>query len=260
MENYGQDKEVYITNGDDYSHVIIMNVAMPQLKSDIPKENVVGMAFEPPQYLGLTHEFVEYAQRYIGKYYIGDTTGLPLPFTERYSHMWHNPSLTYLTEKTKIMSLMVSEKKAAKGHSYRHDLVNKILETNLPIDIYGRGCKYYSFMGIKDERIKGEFSEIEPYKDYLFHVCIENMQLPEYFSEKITNSLLCGTTPIYLGCKNIARYFPENVIVLTGDIEKDMTILREICLKPGQYKKNIDIENVKNVIYLLRNLDDIYKQ
>jgi hypothetical protein len=32
MFNYGEDKEIYITNGDDYTHVIILNTAMPQLK------------------------------------------------------------------------------------------------------------------------------------------------------------------------------------------------------------------------------------
>lgn len=259
MDDYGPQNEIYITNDDDYSHVIILNTAMPQLKSEISKDNVVGMAFEPPQYLGLTPEFVEYAQKSIGKYYIGDTSGLPEPFTEKYSHMWHITPLQYPPEKNKIMSLMVSEKKAMTGHSYRHELVKKILETNLPIDIYGRGCKYYSFMNMKDDRVKGEFAETEPYNNYMYHVCIENIQTPEYFSEKIMNPLLCSTVPVYLGCKNIDKYFPNNVIVLTGDIKIDMRTLREICTKPYQYKKNIDIEIVKSVIYLLKNLDNIYR-
>ena len=258
MENYGPNKEIYITNDDDYSHVIIMNTAMPQLKYNIPKENVVGMAFEPPKFLNLTQQFVEYARKNIGKYYIGDTTGLPEPFIERYSHMWYNPPLKTPPEKTKIMSIMVSEKMGEHGHLYRHDLVNKILETKLPVDIYGRGCKFYSFL--KDERVKGEFSEAEPYKDYMFHICIENIATPEYFSEKIMNPLLCGTTPIYLGCKNIGNYFPNNVFIMTGDTERDMRLLKKICADPEKYKKDVEIENVKNVIYLLRNIGSIYKQ
>ena len=255
MPDYGV--KINITNGDDYDHAIILNTAMPNLKPGIPRERVVGLAFEPPKFLQLTSEFVEYAKRYIGNYYIGDATGLPEPFKERYSHMWYNPPLQEPPKKSKVMSIMVSEKMGERGHLYRHELVNKILETELPIDIWGRGCKFYSFM--QDERVKGDFKEIEPYQVYQFHICIENFQLNEYFSEKIMNPLLCSTTPIYLGCNNIEKYFPNNVIALSGDVKTDLELLTKVCENPDKYMKSIDVENVKNVIYLLRNLDNIFK-
>jgi hypothetical protein len=254
MPDYGV--KINITNGDDYDHAIILNTAMPNLKPGISRERVVGLAFEPPKFLQLTSEFVEYAKRYIGNYYIGDATGLPAPFKERYSHMWYNPPLQEPPKKSKVMSIMVSEKMGERGHLYRHELVNKILETELPIDIWGRGCKFYSFM--QDERVKGDFKEIEPYQVYQFHICIENFQLNEYFSEKIMNPLLCSTTPIYLGCNNIENYFPNNVIALSGDVKTDLELLTKVCENPDKYMKSIDVENVKNVIYLLRNLDNIF--
>jgi len=256
MPNYGNDQEIYITNGDDYDHVIILNTAMPHIKPDVPRERVVGLAFEPPQFLQLTREFVEYAQKYIGNYYIGETSGLPPPFKERYSHMWYNPPVKEPPPKTRVMSLMVSEKMNEIGHLYRHKLVIKILKSELPIDIWGRGCKFYSFMN--DDRVKGDFKEMEPYQSYQFHICIENFSLNEYFSEKIMNPLLCSSTPLYLGCKNIETYFPDNVITLSGDEKTDLELLKQICESPNTYKKNIDIENVKNRIYLLRNLDNIF--
>jgi hypothetical protein len=51
---------------------------MPVLK--IPKKNVAGLAlaFEPFEYLTLTPEFIQYAQHYIGKYFIGGKRGLPI--------------------------------------------------------------------------------------------------------------------------------------------------------------------------------------
>jgi len=255
MENYGPEKEVYITNENDFTHVIILNTAMPQI-GHIPKQNVVGFAFEPVMFLGLTEQFVRYAQQYIGKYFIGDKYDLPEPFVERFSHMWHNPPLKHIPMKTKRISMMVSEKNKQEGHKYRHDLINKILETDLPIDIYGRGCMYYEFMG--DPRIKGKFQEIEPYENYDFHICIENFQTNHYFSEKITNALLCDTTPIYMGCRNIDFYFPEKVILLSGDLNKDMDLLRNISENPSKYKKNINLEIIKNRIYLLRNLKELF--
>jgi len=280
MENYGPDKEIFITNGDDYTHVIILNTAMPRLNPNIPRKNVIGMAFEPPRFLNLTPQFVEYAKRHIGNYYIGDSEGLGKPFVERYAHMWYNPPLKQKPEKTKIMSMMVSEKMGESGHIYRHKLVNKILETDLPIDIYGRGCKFYTFLG--DERVKGEFSEIEPYEKYRFHIAIENLPTNHYFSEKIMNPLLASTVPIYLGCRNISKYFGDDVIILTGNIDEDMKLLRSVCGEPSsrngaresgvsgtygaerssepydKYVKSIDVEKVKNRIYLLRNLDELF--
>jgi hypothetical protein len=173
-----------ITINDDYTHAIIINTAMPVLKN-IPKENVIGLAFEPVQFLGLTQQFIEYAKKYIGKYLIGDRINLPPLFVEHYGYMWHITPLTYLPQKKNIMSIMISQKNSAKGHIYRHELVQKILSSNLPIDIYGRGCIYYN--AIKDSRLKGTFENNEPYESYQFHICIENFRASHYFSEKITN-------------------------------------------------------------------------
>jgi hypothetical protein len=255
MENYGKDKEIYLTNDDDYTHVIILNTAMPNV-SHIPKQNVIGFAFEPVQFLGLTEDFIVYAQRYIGKYYIGDKMNLPEPFIERFSHMWHNPPLKHIPIKNKPISMMVSEKNQQAGHKYRHDLITKILETSLPIDIYGRGCMYYDYLG--DDRVKGKFTELEPYENYEFHICIENFQTNHYFSEKIMCPLLCATTPIYMGCRNIENYFPNNVIVLSGNLYSDMQLLQNIVDNPAKYKRQINIPTIKDKVSLLRNIKTLF--
>jgi len=255
--DYGIDKRIYITNGDDYTHVIIINTAMPVLPKHIPKQNVIGLAFEPPQYLGLTLQFIEYATKNIGKYFIGQKYDLPEPFTEHFSYMWHNPPSLEIPRKTKKISLMISEKMHASGHKYRHELVKSILISQLPIDIYGRGCQYYFNLGITDSRLKGEFEETEPYESYQYHICIENFQTNDYFSEKIVNSLLANTIPIYLGARNIETYFPNMIIHLSLDIRTDMELLRNLC-KMDNPEIIIDIEKVKDTINLLKNIDTIF--
>jgi hypothetical protein len=275
LPNYGPDKEIYITNDDDYTHVIIMNTAMPILKN-IPKKNVVGLAHEPPVYLGLSLEFIEYAEKYIGAYFIGDKYDLPDVFKEKSAYIWYNTPLTYIPSKQNTMSIMVSQKNHAPGHQYRHMLVQRILSMNLPIDIYGRGCSTYDTFnsGVKpkitsifpflqtqnkkDPRIKGIFGETEPYESYDFHICIENFSTSHYYSEKITNTLLCSTTPIYWGCKNIDSYFPDSSIGLSGAIESDIMIITNILKNPNMFKKKIDVDMVKRRINLLQNLDDIF--
>ena len=274
MKNYGLGKDLYITTGEDYTHAIILNTAMPLLK--IPKENVIGFAFEPPAFLGLTQEFINYSKKNIGKYFIGDrifwldkSLTLPDLFIEQYSYMWHISPLKYIPIKNKLMSIMVSSKIYAPGHKYRHVLVEHILKSGYPIDIYGNGTNIYgngANMNRKmyhnnknvDSRIKGVFTNLEPYENYTFHICIENYQTNAYFSEKISNSLLCGTTPIYWGCTNILQMFPMNVIMLTGNIIQDMTLLRDIILNPNKYVANINVEGVKDKLNLLKNLDKCF--
>ena len=256
MDNYGENKEIEVTDNDDYSHVFILNTAMPELKENFPKENVVGLAFEPLIFLGLSQEFIDYAEKNIGKYFIGDRSILPSVFVEHYSYMWYCTPCRTIPNKTKRMSIMVSEKGVTEGHMYRHMLVQGILREGLPVDIYGRGCAYYK---IEDDRLKGEFEELEPYTDYDFHICIENIESNHYFSEKIVNPLLNGTTPIYLGCMNIQQYFGK-IITLSKNPVSDLELLKNILREPEKYKKNIDLERVKDTVYLYRNLDYIFKK
>jgi hypothetical protein len=250
IEFYGKDKKIYITNEDDYTHAIIINTIMPKLK--IPKENVIGFAFEPIQFLNLNEPFIEYAKKYIGKYYIGDKLNLPDPFTEHFGYMWHSRPPKEITNKPTIMSIVLSEKRYAPGHIYRHTLVDKIIELKLPIDIYGRGSTEYCY-----DRIKGKFNDQEPFENYLYTICIENYCSNHYFSEKIISPILYNCSPIYLGCKNIDMYF-DNIIKLTGDTNKDILLLIKILQNPSLYYKPMyNLKNMKTV-NLIENIEKLY--
>jgi len=247
---YGKNKQYYLTNDDDYTHAIIMNTCMPNL--NIPKENVLGLAFEPIFFLGLTQTFIEYAKKHIGRYFIGDNHGLPEPFVEHFAYMWHSRPPREINLKNKLMSIIVSEKKHAPGHLYRHQLVEKIIENNLPIDIYGRGsCQY------KYNRIMGQFNDAEPYDNYSFSICIENTICNHYFSEKIITPLMYNCMPIYLGCKNIEKYV-ENVVILEGNVEKDIMVIMRILDNPTiYYRKTYTEKNIK-AVNLIQNLPNIF--
>jgi len=247
---YGKDKKYYFTNDDDFTHAIIMNTAMPDL--NIPKENVIGLAFEPIYFLGLTPEFVEYAKNKIGRYFIGDKFDLPEPFIEHFGYMWHSRPPREIQFKNKLMSIIVSEKQFAPGHLYRHQLVEKIIEFNLPIDIYGRGSRQYKY-----NRVIGEFNDAEPYETYSFSICIENTICNHYFSEKVITPLMYNCMPIYLGCKNLNKYL-ENVLILGGDVQKDIMVIITILNNPTMYyRKTYTDKNIK-AVNLIQNLPNIF--
>jgi hypothetical protein len=248
---YGKDKKYYITNDEDFTHAILINTIMPNLK--IPKENVIGLAFEPILFLGLSQTFIEYAKKNIGRYFIGDKIDLPEPFVEHFAYMWHSRPPKEILSKNKLMSIIVSEKKTAPGHIYRHKLVEKIIELRLPIDIYGRGSNRYSY----ENRIMGKFNDVEPYDTYSFSICIENTICNDYFSEKIITPLMFNCMPIYVGCKNIEKYV-ENIIRLEGDVNKDIKTIIEIIQNSSlYYKKTYTDKNIK-AVNLIQNLPNIF--
>ncbi len=250
IDFYGKDKKYYFTNDNDFTHAIIMNTCMPNLT--IPKENVLGLAFEPIFFLGLTQTFIEYAKKHIGRYFIGDKNDLPEPFVEHFGYMWHSRPPKEITIKNKLMSIIVSEKKITSGHLYRHQLVQKIIELNLPIDIYGRGSRQYNY-----SRVIGKFNDAEPYENYSFSICIENTNCNHYFSEKVITPLMYNCMPIYLGCKNLHNYL-EEVIILVGDVQKDIQTIMTILNNPTMYyKKTYTDKNIK-AVNLIQNLPNIF--
>ena len=245
-DEYGPDKKVYFVGSEEEAtHALVINCVKPDL-SGMSKWNVVGLAHEPAPFLPLSLDFIRYACSNIGIYYIGDVGDLPSPFTEGQGYLLHadaGAGADATKSKKKLMSLMISQKQFASGHKYRHELATAILKTDLPIDIYGRGCKLYG----QDSRLRGEFTNPEPMlKDYRFHICIENFVSNYYFSEKVVDPVCYGVTPVYMGCRNIEEFLPDMTIKLTGILSHDMDIIRKICQEPDKYELNAKIkENLK---------------
>lgn len=233
------------TTENDYTHAILLNTAMPD-RISLPRENVIGISAEPPAFLQMTREWIQYLQQHVCAYFIGDRSGLPEPFKEQYAALpWHCPipNEPHMAQKTRLMSIMVSHKKDAPGHRYRHQLVQAILAyPSLPIDIYGNGCDEYQ--GWNDSRVKGRFHGVEPYQTYRFHIAIENFSLPAYFSEKVSNPLLYDCIPVYYGCTAIESYFPGMTLRLTGDLSHDLRLIKEICSQPDRFTMAISATRV----------------
>ena len=266
-----------LVNDDTYTHAIIMNTPMPALK--VPKERVIGLAMEPfvgfqtrpHPFLKMTVQFVQYAQKHIGRYLLGaqfvDSTGkMPEPFEAKFSYLFHvaPPPDSYIPApilpNKPLFSIMVSQKSIAAGHVYRHTLVKQLLKIpNFPIHVYGNGCKPY----MNDPRVYGKFDDdMVMYNTYPFHICIENFQLPHYFSEKIINPMLCGCTPVYLGCSEIDTYIPSEggILKLTGDVNQDIQLLYKIINNPTEYKaKHTPCRaKVREITCLAKHLEELF--
>ena len=108
-----------------------------------------------------------------------------------------------ITKKTKICSLVSSNKKMCKLHNYRLEIVDNL--KNSIVDIFGLN------------NWKPIYESLE---NYMFSIVVENFQDELYFTEKILNCFATGTIPIYLGAKNISEKFNIDGILCFNTIEE----------------------------------------
>lgn len=107
-------------------------------------------------------------------------------------------------EKSKMISMIASNKRMCEGHVKRLEWVDRIGDQ---VDLYGRG-----FNEISDKE--------EGLCDYMFSVAIENGQYETYFTEKILDCFATGTIPVYLGAPDIGDHFNmDGIITLTDEFE-----------------------------------------
>lgn len=234
------DNVIDFVNDESYTHVVIVNKAMPNI-SHIPKENVIGVAFEPYEFLFMNNEFINYAKKYISRYFIGSKQDLPPPFEEHYTFQFHNwASTPYLDYDNKpfVMSLMISDKAFLEGHRYRYALAEEIIKQNIPVDILGRGADILKNYFPNCKHIKSSFEEdSELYKNYKYTIAIENTTSNKYISEKLTNAYIHNTIPIYLGAKYVDEVFNSNCCIkLTGNVKRDIDLIKKITVNPDEYK------------------------
>lgn len=83
------------------------------------------------------------------------------------------------------------------GHKKRVAFIEYIKSNNiLSIDFYGKGTKF----------IEDKWDALAPYK---YSIVIENNNIHDYWTEKISDVYLSYSLPFYFGCTNINKYFPE---------------------------------------------------
>ena len=101
-------------------------------------------------------------------------------------------------EKTKLISVISSNKAFTQGHIDRLRFVNR-LKSHFgdAIDVFGNG----------QNRFADKWDVVAPYK---YHIVIENSSQDYYWTEKLGDCFLAETFPLYYGCTNLGEYFPES--------------------------------------------------
>lgn len=132
--------------------------------------------------------------------------------------------------KTRMISLIASEKNQLPGHRMRHDIVEFIRENDLEVEVMGRGYKPFA------DKADG----LAPYR---FSVIIENSREPSYFTEKLVDAFLCDTVPVYWGGPDIGEFFRTDGMIICDAAEDIQNALLGLDIDAYERRLGAIIEN-----------------
>lgn len=125
---------------------------------------------------------------------------------------WLKPDEIKLCGKSKMTSIIASEKRQTHGHQLRHVAIDKLGNS---MDVFGRGYRPVQF---KSEALAG----------YRFSVVIENSNVNTLFTEKLIDCFLTGTVPIYWGTAKIAEHFNMDGVIMFRDMNELAEIIKNL--------------------------------
>jgi hypothetical protein len=182
----------------------------------IPSSNLLLITAEPPNFkryarkylnqfptVRSSHEYIKHKNLisshpalpwHIGRIVRGGTN---LDFVKSYDKLISlKPQ-----KKTRLISVITSDKAFTKEHIARLEFVKKIKKKfKNKLEIFGRGIR----------EIDDKWDAIAPYK---YHLVIENGCFYNYWTEKISDAFLANAFPFYIGCPNLKDFFPEDSFI-----------------------------------------------
>ena len=135
-----------------------------------------------------------------------------------------------VSEKTRLISVITSNKAFTQGHLDRIRFVEKLkAHYGDQLDVFGRGFRSFD----------DKWDVLRPYR---YHIVIENTSQPYYWTEKISDCFLAETFPFYYGCTNLADYFPEASFLRIDIRQPEQAIaLIDAAIAQQQYEQATDV-------------------
>jgi hypothetical protein len=222
-----------------------------------PPENIIFIPGEPKSVSG------EFSKSFLKQFglVISSQTGLKhenVILSHNANPWFVNKSFNELLnlkdiKKTKLISIITSDKKITKGHRKRYDFVMKLKDHfGDQLDLFGRG-------------IKGFEDKWDVLADYKYSIAIENDFCDFYVTEKFYDCILTNTLPFYYGCPNLEQFsdkksfiridindFDKSVLIIEKAIENDEYTLRRKNLKD---QKNVSLYKEQFFPFIINFID-----
>lgn len=184
----------------------------------------VGMLLEPRAINPSIYKWVETNHNDFYKIFTYDKELIDnFDNVEFYPHCgcWIKESDQVIYEKEKLISIIASSKSQTEGHRLRHEAINLAKENNIKLEIFGRVYKPIDY-------------KLEALDKYAFSIVIENSKIDYYFTEKLIDSFVTGTVPIYWGCPSIGDFFNLDGMIIFNDTNDLLYQISSLTLEKYQ--------------------------
>lgn len=233
------DIQFYTTDErKEFDFVIMLNSVKHDMNIRVNQRNIIRINMEPPnaiagyQQYGSKYEWLQLTQIKTNNSLLSHGC-VPWQINMSYDDL---KKMNLHTIKSKKLSWITSNLNVTRGHKIRMEFLKKLQENKIQFDLYGRGFKPISH---KEEALI-------PYK---YTIVFESMKFPYYWTEKLTDALLSGCLPIYVGSPDIYNYFPKDAIIaINPDDSKSVNCILDL-LHRDPYSQHVDaINEARNLI------------
>ena len=256
IKDFYNNQDVEIVDGFDYDVLVCCNSITEEPR--VSREKIIGVIMEP----SWSRNWDRNLDKYCGTIFVHDNS--LFNFNTSICNIIERPSLMfneffttfeYSTKdlvknkfrKSKKISCIISNNRGSNDgilYEKRHDLVQNIVKSGLPVDIYGKGWNP------DGKNIKGHIThKIHALMDYEFSIGVENSSEKNYISEKFFDPLLVGTVPLYYGCPNIEDVYNKNSFIHLDFLNPDKCLQQIENILSLNYSDYIDLINESKLNY-----------
>jgi hypothetical protein len=218
---------------DECDYWIVCDGLLKTESTMCPKENTVLITWEPPTVKTYSKKFLNQFATVITcqkeikhKNIIYSQQAHPWLVGKNYDELSESSPI----EKTKLLSIIVSNKTFTKMHRKRYDFALKLKEHfKDDIDFYGRGIKDFD----------NKWEVLAPYK---YSIAIENLAIDDWLTEKLPDCYLAHTFPFYYGCPNLNKYYNEESFIRIdiNDFEETIKIIKDTLNDSDHYRSHLE--------------------
>ncbi len=194
-----------------------------------PPERVVFISGEPSSIASYRPEFIDQFATVVSSVQSLQHPGL---VRRQQAHPWFvEKSFDELLEsrpmrKSGLICAIASNKSFTAGHAQRLQFLDGLKSAfGDSLDVFGRGIRDFD-------------SKWDLLARYRYAVVLENIQEPDFLTEKLPDAWLAFCYPFYWGCSNVHRYFPAGAHDLLDleDPDRAVALIRSVLANPGHYE------------------------
>lgn len=218
---------------DYYDYLVVFDTLTSKLIVKTSKEKTIFIAGESTSIRSYNQKFINQFGHIIT---CQNRINHKSKFLKSPGHAWFSKksydelmNLEYIP-KTKLLSIVVSNKATTKGHRDRLDFCLKLKEKfGDKVDLFGRGFNEFD----------DKWDVIAPYK---YSIAIENSIEEHWITEKLGDCYTSHTFPLYMGAPNVNEYYNSKSYELVDiyDFKKSLKKIESILNDNSHYEQHLE--------------------